>query len=155
MKVLAYNDDGYRSSSSAIVELSFRELEEFLGTNERPKVGNLCKPIERLELSNNIISRAASAKKTADQLRALAELIDTTVPGIDAIVNPPSEPKQERVFRCCSEGALVCDVEIPGLTQVLSDEHAQSYGGRFFVGETITKSAAKQLAEALGGRLEE
>jgi hypothetical protein len=49
-------------------------------------------------------------------------------------------------------GALMCGKEIPSITQDLTrEETAVWYGGRFFVGETLSKGAMKRIAEALGG----
>lgn len=47
-------------------------------------------------------------------------------------------------------GALVCDVEIEDITQTLSDTSAQWYGAKYFVGESISESAAEKLAVRLG-----
>lgn len=59
-------------------------------------------------------------------------------------------------------GALTCDSYIEGVTQDLlgadscyMDDSVKFYGGRYFVCETISKSAAKTFAELLGGVLEE
>jgi hypothetical protein len=49
-----------------------------------------------------------------------------------------------------ASGALLLNAMIPGVTQTLSDEAAMYYGGRHFVCETIFKSAAKTIAEAMG-----
>lgn len=48
-------------------------------------------------------------------------------------------------------GALVCDVPIEGVTQGLDYDAEKYYGGRFFIGESMTKGAAEKLAELLGG----
>jgi hypothetical protein len=47
-------------------------------------------------------------------------------------------------------GALLLNEKIPDITQTLSDDSAMYYGGRHFVCETIFKSAAKTIAEAMG-----
>ena len=47
-------------------------------------------------------------------------------------------------------GALISDSEIPGITQELSEEIAKTYGGRYFIGETISEGAAQSLAALLG-----
>lgn len=49
-------------------------------------------------------------------------------------------------------GALVSDVEIPGVTQLLSDDNAKYYKARYFIGESIRKDAARVLATLLGLR---
>lgn len=64
-------------------------------------------------------------------------------------------PEEPIVFTYGSGGALVCDVEIPGVTQQLSDDTAKYYGGKYMVGESITRSAARRLAILLGGVLAE
>jgi hypothetical protein len=51
-------------------------------------------------------------------------------------------------------GALLCDEAIEGVTQELNDETARAYGGRFFIGESMSRKTAEKLAEALGGSLE-
>lgn len=53
-----------------------------------------------------------------------------------------------------STGALLCETEIDGLTQTLHDDNARGYGGRYFVAETLSRSAAEKIAAALGGRLQ-
>jgi hypothetical protein len=63
-------------------------------------------------------------------------------------------------FRYGAGGALVCDVPIEGVTQDLMKDtrygtSVEFYGGRYFVGESITKSGARKLAELLGGVLDE
>jgi len=46
----------------------------------------------------------------------------------------------------------MCDRHIEGLTQHLTDrECVEFYGGQYFVCETVTRNAAKRIAEALGG----
>jgi hypothetical protein len=52
-------------------------------------------------------------------------------------------------------GALVCDEEIEGVTQRLDDQSAEYYGGRYMVGESMSASAARRIAELLGGSLRE
>lgn len=47
-------------------------------------------------------------------------------------------------------GALISDREVPGVTQRLDESTAKFYGGDYMVGETITMSAAKVIAAALG-----
>lgn len=53
-------------------------------------------------------------------------------------------------------GALMCEIEILGLTQRLTDAATiEFYGGKFFVCETIKESAARQITDALGGEFTE
>ncbi len=60
------------------------------------------------------------------------------------------------VFHYGAGGALTCDRELEGITQELKEEdHAKWYGGVHFIGESMTKGAAKAIAEALGGVFEE
>ena len=55
------------------------------------------------------------------------------------------------MIRCWySEGALLADTAIPGVTQELIPDTARHYGGRFFIAETLTRIAARRIAEALG-----
>lgn len=62
-----------------------------------------------------------------------------------------------RFWRC--QGALMCDEPIDGVTQDLAktpaannpEETMRWYGGRYFVCETIESTAAKIIAEKLGG----
>lgn len=64
-------------------------------------------------------------------------------------------------FWCAPVGALMCDRAIDGVTQDLRNEgpgpddgtesSEEFYGGRYMVGETIGPTAAKRIAEALGG----
>jgi hypothetical protein len=64
-------------------------------------------------------------------------------------------------FRYAAGGVLVCDVPIEGVTQDLTEDRKFSkelmefYGARYFVAESMTKGAAKRLAELLGGKLAE
>ena len=63
-------------------------------------------------------------------------------------------------FRYGAGGALVCDAPIEGITQDLltnehGEEYAESYGGRYFIAESMNKSAARRIAESLGGVLDE
>ncbi len=58
-------------------------------------------------------------------------------------------------FRYTSGGALVCDLPVEGVTQELCAETATFYGGRYFVGESMTKSGAAKIASLLGGELEQ
>jgi c-di-AMP phosphodiesterase-like protein len=46
-------------------------------------------------------------------------------------------------------GALVTDGEITGVTHRQNDEHADYYGGRFFIAESMTETAARKISEAL------
>jgi hypothetical protein len=45
------------------------------------------------------------------------------------------------------------EVPIPDLTQEISGEAAEWYGGQWFVCETITRRAAAIIVKALGGEL--
>lgn len=47
-------------------------------------------------------------------------------------------------------GALMSSVPIPGFTQDVGTIHAQAYGGRHFICETITKAAGQKIASLLG-----
>lgn len=60
--------------------------------------------------------------------------------------------KQEPVLQFWSnDGALLCNREIRGLTQRIDGDTAKRYGGHYFIGETITRSAARLLAPLLDG----
>ena len=48
-------------------------------------------------------------------------------------------------FRRGASGSLLCDVEIPGVTQELSDEAREFYGGRYFIGESMTEECSNLL----------
>jgi hypothetical protein len=50
-------------------------------------------------------------------------------------------------------GALVCDEEIAGVTQKLDADAADYYGGQFMIGESMSITAARRIAELLGGDL--
>lgn len=52
-------------------------------------------------------------------------------------------------------GALVSDKEIAGITQMLDDSSAVYYGGHFMVGESMTESCARRIADLLGGEFED
>jgi hypothetical protein len=93
MKVIAYTSSD-RDYGNAIVELTWKEMDEFLGGRIRPPVGCSADPCQRLATVNSIIERAKQATKMGEQLRALAALLDTTIPNIDAIVNPPPVVEQ-------------------------------------------------------------
>lgn len=54
-----------------------------------------------------------------------------------------------------SSGALMVSREIEGVTQKLNPDAAEYYGGKFFVCETIRKSAAKKIAAAMGWEFSE
>ena len=47
-------------------------------------------------------------------------------------------------------GALVIDKCVNGITQLLGDDAASFYGGRYFVAESMGPTAAKVIAKALG-----
>ena len=64
---------------------------------------------------------------------------------------PDSAKQLKPKFKHSSGGSLVCDTEIPGITQHLDDTQRGWYGGEYFIGESMTKGAAKAIAEALGG----
>jgi hypothetical protein len=49
-----------------------------------------------------------------------------------------------------ASGAFLLNAKIPGVTQTLSDEAANYYGGRHFICEAIFQSAAKAIADAMG-----
>jgi hypothetical protein len=67
------------------------------------------------------------------------------------------------VFFYSTGGSLMCDREVEGLTQDLlvvsaepyREKCQEFYGGRYFVCETVTRNAAKLIAEALGGEFRE
>lgn len=61
------------------------------------------------------------------------------------------DEKKVRKFWSGPGSALLCSEEIPGVTQTLDEEAAGYYGGKYFVGETITVGAAKIISELLGG----
>ena len=52
-------------------------------------------------------------------------------------------------------GALVCETEIPGVTQSLEMIDESFYGKGYFVGESMSGFTAKAIAESLGGVLVE
>lgn len=54
-----------------------------------------------------------------------------------------------------SAGELMVSREIEGVTQTLGPDAAEYYGGKFFVCETIRKSAAKKIAAAMGWEFSE
>ncbi len=54
-------------------------------------------------------------------------------------------------FWCGPCGALLCDREIPGVTQTLLGVTAKFYEGTYFIGETITIGTGEAIAKALGG----
>ncbi len=51
-------------------------------------------------------------------------------------------------------GALLCNQPIEGITQELDDRLTKDYGGRYFIAETMQRSAAKQIAKLLAGEEE-
>lgn len=64
------------------------------------------------------------------------------------------EATKPRIFHYDStSGALVTDEAIPSVTQELREHNAKTYGACYFVGETISRSAAKRIAELLGGEI--
>ncbi len=62
-----------------------------------------------------------------------------------------ADEKKVKTFHSGPGGALLCSEEIPGVTQTLDDQTAEYYGGRYFVGETITAGAAKIISELFAG----
>lgn len=61
-------------------------------------------------------------------------------------------PLDMPVFKYSTGGSLMVDRAIPGVTKYNSDiSNAVFYGGRFFVAESMTETAAKRIAESLGG----
>lgn len=48
-------------------------------------------------------------------------------------------------------GALVTDAEVPGVTDggMLSPDSQSYYGGKFFIAESMSESAAKEISKAL------
>lgn len=51
-------------------------------------------------------------------------------------------------------GALLCSAAIGGVQQ-LDSASSQYYGGKYFVGETISKSMAARIAKLFGGEYKE
>ena len=51
-------------------------------------------------------------------------------------------------------GSLLCDEEIPDITQPLDDDSAKWYGDRYFIAESMKRSTAEKIAKLLGGKLE-
>lgn len=49
---------------------------------------------------------------------------------------------------CCD--ALICSAPIAGVTQELEDDAAAHYGGKWFIGESMTESAMKIIASKFG-----
>ena len=49
-----------------------------------------------------------------------------------------------------ASGSLVLSKEVPGLTQKMSLDDVEWYGGQHLVCETIFDAAAKAIAEAMG-----
>lgn len=93
---------------------------------------------------HNISNRGGKLLAVSDEplevhvLKRMAELFDKRVPQFTHLAD---------------YGSLVCDREIPGVTQKLADGLKLAYGDRYFLGETISRSAAEQLAALLGGTL--
>lgn len=54
-------------------------------------------------------------------------------------------------FTYSTGGSLVTDRPIAGVTREITDEEAGYYGGRYFVCESMSESAARHIAEAFGG----
>lgn len=59
--------------------------------------------------------------------------------------------KQPLQFWSGPGGALLCNQEIPNVTQELLGETACYYKGTHFIGETIKWGAREAIAKALGG----
>lgn len=57
------------------------------------------------------------------------------------------------IFHYGAGGALVCDTEIPGVTQKIDGDTSEFYGGSHFVAESMTKKTAEKIAQLLGGEL--
>jgi hypothetical protein len=57
-----------------------------------------------------------------------------------------------RFWRSTHTPALMCDRDLPGITQTLLDPGiAKQYSGKYFVCETVSLTAARAIANALGG----
>lgn len=52
-------------------------------------------------------------------------------------------------------GAFLCDEPIEGITQEIDGDTEEYYGGRYFICETMTIAAMRQIAEKFGGEFEE
>jgi len=58
------------------------------------------------------------------------------------------KPKTKSWYGPC--GSLVTDTEIPGVSYDIGKDDSDFYGARFFIGESMSVSAAKTISEALG-----
>lgn len=62
-------------------------------------------------------------------------------------MDPTLEPIKSWIGPC---GALMVSAFVPNCTQALDGETASFYGGKYFVGETITIPAARSISKAMG-----
>jgi hypothetical protein len=65
--------------------------------------------------------------------------------GLDDVVTIPGIRK----WRYGPGGALTTNIPIDGITQILDEKSEKFYGYKHFVGESITRTASRLLAELL------
>lgn len=98
----------------------------------------------------------AEVKKKSEERspsRMLEELIQVAAMAVrtaeDVILGPTE--KRDKIRFNWNGNALTTDRPILGVTREMPDDEATFYHGRYFVCETIGETAARRMAEALGG----
>lgn len=126
---------GYESDWESCTEPGCRAGEYLPKSVRRPAT-------VREVLNSNAASAATMAGKGVDMASGRDESVRTWKHTPDN-----SKPK----FFRGPGGALLCDRAVEGLTDELRDDDTASYyGGKFIVGESISESGAKKIAEAFG-----
>lgn len=92
--------------------------------------------------NNSGVIAAHHLREIADELDQLNKIWEET---IQKELGPPSKHITFHYDPIC--GALTCDTHIEGITQILPKN--SGYYSKFFIGETISKSAAIFIATAI------
>lgn len=112
--------------------------------------------IRDIEINNGDNVMASAWVPTPDEAKALGEGAHIHLwvwgkghPPVAITVADVKATRGNAFFekRC---GALTSDIEIPGISQELSDLNAKFYGGKHFIAEGLVERAAEYFAGLLG-----
>lgn len=99
MNILAVHRDGRNDISGCIAELSSQEMAAILGMSmmsgrDRDRIcpGAKVTVIERMQRVSQIEGNIQDAVNVAEQLRVLADMIETAIPALEKMVTVDKEP---------------------------------------------------------------
>lgn len=97
------------------------------------------------------VKKKSSERSASRLLEELIQVAAMAVRTAEDVVLGVGYEKRDKIRFNWNGNALTTDRPIPGITREMPDDEAAYYKGRYFLCETIGETAARAVAEALGG----